>query len=196
MLSPLETGTTRGRPRERGRNWETGPSRGTWPRRVARGVGTARQLQADAARPGKAPVSHTCRGLVFYAKVRVMQRTRCGCWPLTCTDRSRRPKRPALTSRFCLTLLVLLCPAGTPYQHSTGTGTACRRPPQCARAMLGGHGRVRPRSSNGCAAIDGRQQDRWPVFLCTRMWITCAKRQQACARAVEMLGIPPAGRAH
>ena len=42
-----------------------------------------------------------------YAKVRVMQRTRCGCWPLTCTDRSRRPKRPALTSRFCITLLEL-----------------------------------------------------------------------------------------
>jgi hypothetical protein len=28
------------------------------------------------------------------------------------------------------------------------------------------------------------------------MWVTCAKRHQACARAVEMLGIPPPGRAH
>ena len=41
---------------------------------------------------------------VFYANVRVMQRARCGCWPLTCTDRSRRPLRPALASRFCITL--------------------------------------------------------------------------------------------
>ena len=41
---------------------------------------------------------------VFHAKVRVMQRTRCGCWPLTCTDRSRRPQRPALATRFCITL--------------------------------------------------------------------------------------------
>ena len=37
-----------------------------------------------------------------------MQRTRCGCWPLTCTDRSHRPKRPALTSRFCITLQEIL----------------------------------------------------------------------------------------
>src|SRR5271166_2392777 len=44
------------------------------------------------------------RDRVFYAKVRVMQRTRCGCWPLTCTDRSRRPQRPALATRFCITL--------------------------------------------------------------------------------------------
>ena len=33
-------------------------------------------------------------------------------------------------------------------------------------------------------------------FLCTSMWITCAKRHQACARAVEMLGIPAPGHAH
>jgi hypothetical protein len=31
-------------------------------------------------------------GLESYAKVRVMQRTRCGCRPLICTDRSRRPE--------------------------------------------------------------------------------------------------------
>ena len=32
--------------------------------------------------------------------------------------------------------------------------------------------------------------------VCTSMWITCVKRHQACARAVEMLGIPPPGCAH
>ena len=32
--------------------------------------------------------------------------------------------------------------------------------------------------------------------MCISMWVTCAKRHQACARAVEMLGIPPPGRAH
>jgi hypothetical protein len=30
--------------------------------------------------------------------------------------------------------------------------------------------------------------------LCTNMWMTCAQRRQACAYAVEMLGIPPPGR--
>ena len=33
-------------------------------------------------------------------------------------------------------------------------------------------------------------------YVCASMWITCAKRHRACARAVEMLGIPPPGRAH
>ena len=33
-------------------------------------------------------------------------------------------------------------------------------------------------------------------FLCTSMWITCAKRRQACAHEVEMLGILPPRRAH
>ena len=32
--------------------------------------------------------------------------------------------------------------------------------------------------------------------VCTSMWITCAKRRQACAHAAEMLGIPPAARPH
>ena len=32
--------------------------------------------------------------------------------------------------------------------------------------------------------------------VCTSMWITCAKRHQTCAHAVEMLGIPPPGRPH
>jgi hypothetical protein len=33
-------------------------------------------------------------------------------------------------------------------------------------------------------------------FLWIRMWTTCAKRHQGCARAVEMLGIPLSGLAH
>jgi hypothetical protein len=33
-------------------------------------------------------------------------------------------------------------------------------------------------------------------FVCTSVWITCVKRHQSCARAVEMLGIPPPGCAH
>ena len=32
--------------------------------------------------------------------------------------------------------------------------------------------------------------------VCISMWITCAQRHQACARTVEMLGIPLSGRAH
>ena len=43
-------------------------------------------------------------------------------------------------------------------------------------------------------AASPRQEDRCPA-MCISMWVTCAKRPQACARAVEMLGIPPPGRA-
>ena len=32
--------------------------------------------------------------------------------------------------------------------------------------------------------------------VCISMWITCGQRHQACARGVEMLGIPPPGPAH
>jgi hypothetical protein len=32
--------------------------------------------------------------------------------------------------------------------------------------------------------------------VCISMWITCAQRHQACARAVEMLGISLPGPAH
>ena len=55
MLSPLETGTTRGRPRERGRSRETGPRAGTWPRRAARGAGQARQLASRRGEAGPGP---------------------------------------------------------------------------------------------------------------------------------------------
>jgi hypothetical protein len=44
------------------------------------------------------------------------------------------------------------------------------------------------------AARSGTRSADRPV--CTSMWITCAKRHQACAHAVEMLGIPPAARPH
>jgi hypothetical protein len=61
---PLETGTTRGRPREHGRSRETGPSRGYLA--PAGGAAPARlgNWPAGAVRPGKAPPSHTWRGLV------------------------------------------------------------------------------------------------------------------------------------
>jgi hypothetical protein len=42
------------------------------------------------------------------------------------------------------------------------------------------------------AAQPGKRSADRPV--CTSMWITCAKRHQACGRAVEMLGIRPPGR--
>jgi hypothetical protein len=32
--------------------------------------------------------------------------------------------------------------------------------------------------------------------VCISMWISCAKRRQACARVVEILGIPPSGPAN
>jgi hypothetical protein len=56
MLSPLETGTTRGRPRERGRSRETGLSHGCLAPAGARDASKARQLAGPgAATPGKAP---------------------------------------------------------------------------------------------------------------------------------------------
>ena len=108
---------------------------------------------------------------------------------------------------------------------STGAGTARRRPPECATAMTCGHDRGRARSLSGCAATGGRQAQRQQACkpaapaprkprragllpaaspaaglpagcVCTSMWITCVKRHQACARAVEMLGIRPPGCAH
>jgi hypothetical protein len=62
-IPPLETGTARGRPRERGRSRETGASHGYLApagggrRRRGRATG-----QPGAARPGGAPPSHTWRG--------------------------------------------------------------------------------------------------------------------------------------
>jgi hypothetical protein len=56
MLSPLETGTTWGRPWERGRSRETGPRTGAWHPRAARRDSKARQLAGlGEARSGKAP---------------------------------------------------------------------------------------------------------------------------------------------
>ena len=55
MLSPLETGTIRGRPRERGRSRETGPRAGTWPRRAARGAAKTRQLASRRGEAGQGP---------------------------------------------------------------------------------------------------------------------------------------------
>jgi hypothetical protein len=66
MVSPLETGTTWGRPQERGSSRETGPSRG-----YLAPAGGARRRQepgnwpAGAARPGRVPPSHTWRDPVF-----------------------------------------------------------------------------------------------------------------------------------
>ena len=56
MLSPLETGTTLGRPRERGRSRETGPSHGCLAPAGGARRQQARQLAGPgAARLGKAP---------------------------------------------------------------------------------------------------------------------------------------------
>ena len=55
MLSPLETGTARGRPRERGRSRETGSRAGTWPRRAARGAARTRQLASRRGEAGQGP---------------------------------------------------------------------------------------------------------------------------------------------
>jgi len=56
MLSPLETGTTWGRPRERGRSRETGPSSGYLAPAAARGVGQGQATgRPGAARPARPP---------------------------------------------------------------------------------------------------------------------------------------------
>src|SRR2546429_3549948 len=63
MLSPLETGTTRGRRRERGRSRETGPSRGYLApaggaRRAARGEDQATGRPARRGRARPLPLIH------------------------------------------------------------------------------------------------------------------------------------------
>ena len=56
MLSPLETGTTRGRRRERGRSRETGPSRGYLaPAGGARRAAKTRQLASRRGEAGHGP---------------------------------------------------------------------------------------------------------------------------------------------
>jgi len=56
MLSPLETGTTRGRRRERGRSRETGPSRGYLaPAGGARRAAKTRQLASRRGGAGRGP---------------------------------------------------------------------------------------------------------------------------------------------
>ena len=56
MLSPLETGTTRGRRRERGRSRETGPSRGYLaPAGGARRSAKTRQLASRGGAAGHGP---------------------------------------------------------------------------------------------------------------------------------------------
>jgi hypothetical protein len=55
---------------------------------------------------------------------------------------------------------------------STGAGTARRRPPECATAIIRGHDRGRARSLSGCAGTEGRQ----------------AHRQEACKPAASATG--------
>ena len=56
MLSPLETGITRGRRRERGRSRETGPSRGYLaPAGGARRAAKTRQLASRRGEAGQGP---------------------------------------------------------------------------------------------------------------------------------------------
>jgi len=74
---------------------------------------------------------------------------------------------------------------------------------KCATAMVGGHDRY-GRGPAGVSRKPGRAgplltaipaPGLLPGLLCISVWITCAKRRQACVRAVEMLGILPAARA-
>jgi hypothetical protein len=44
------------------------------------------------------------------------------------------------------------------------------------------------------AAASWRARGLLPCCLCTNMWMTCAQRCRACVYAVEILGIPLAGR--
>ena len=86
MLSPLETGTTRGRPRERGRSRETGPRAGTWPRRAARGAGEASQLAGRRGEAGQGPSISYMEGpcLILPGPERLCQHP-------TCEPRRRQP---------------------------------------------------------------------------------------------------------
>ena len=73
-------------------------------RRQATGRPRARAGLAGARFAGPdAPCQHEA---VSYANVRVMQRPAVVIGPPTCTGRSRRPRRPALANRYCLTLHV------------------------------------------------------------------------------------------
>jgi hypothetical protein len=184
MFSPFGNGHHPGATPGRGGAGRPAPRTGTWPRRAARGAGTAGQLASRCGEAGPGPSISYMEGPGLIL-----------------------PGRNAIPST------------------STGAGTARRRPPECATAMTRGHDRGRARSVSGWAAAEDRQAQRQQAcepaapasrtprragllpaaspaaglpagFVCTSMWITCVKRHQACARAVEMLGIPPPGCAH
>jgi hypothetical protein len=48
---------------------------------------------------------------------------------------------------------------------STGPGTARRRPPECATAIIRGHDRGRARSLSGCAACPVKRRPSVPAFV-------------------------------
>jgi len=78
------------------------------------------------------------------------------------------------------------------HRHATPATAGMRhRDGPWARAV-----RRRGQPRRNPALIGQRGTFQLTGHVCTSMWITCAQRRRACAGAVEMLGIPPPGRAH
>ena len=74
------------------------------------------------------------------------------------------------------------------------------RPRPCSTTMTGGAVTVLPPSSSrsgvaqapASSSVDVREPGRSPAdspFLCTRLWMTCAKRQPACGQAGKYWGL-------
>jgi len=169
MQSPLETGTSWGRPRSVGGIGRPVPCTGTWHRRAARGASQARQ-QAGLAQRGRARPLHLIHGGALSDFTRQER---------LCSD--RHDMRAA-------------CPAGRRCASCPGLGTISSRPRgQLARPERRAY---RKRRYGNPLLPANLARGLYAGFLCTSMWITCAKRDHACAHVGEMLGISSPGCCH
>ena len=112
-------------------------------------------------------------------------------------------------------LLTVLIPASAASQHASPRTCPAPHLPRGAgrglRKSIGGRlrrcrtspytGSSVPPAQRSCGSPSGLIREGLPQpgersadrLVWTSMWITCAKRREPCAHAVEMLGIPPTG---
>ena len=194
-VSPLETGTTWVRPRERGRSRETGPSHGY----LAPAGGARRRRSQLAGRLGAAPQArplHLVHGGALSDSAG--------------RKRLARPGTPATAGMRAAMI-------GDPAEHGRGSrvprlGTRAACPARCAASIRcppswAMASRPRPDPRPACRpprAITGmvtrcclpaRHENVLQALLCTTMWITCVKRRRACARLGGNAGDRVTGRA-
>ena len=183
MLSPLETGTTSGRSRERRRSWETVSRTDVWHRRAARGASKARQLAGlGAARLGKAP--HLIHGgpyLILPGR-NVLLPGPARHKPPECQPRGPGP-RPEARARS---------PRGRTATGGSRRGSRRRPDPRrrrasTARVLARSHPRgPEPRPARWLCHRKHRRADRLlsvgtatgllTCCLCTKMWMTCEQQ--------------------